>query len=470
MKILKKTSLKDQFSGTTSKHGSLAAGLIALAVIIAIVFNLLVSQLPESWSALDISGRDLYNVSETSVEFLQSLNEDIQLIVLAEDGTIDSRIEKFINKYASLSEHIYVKYIDPIQYPSALTDYNAQQDSIAVICKSTNKQQNIAFSDIIQYDTASYYTTGQYTETAFDAEGQLTSAIDYVTNDASKTAYTLAGHNESELASAVTSQMEKSRFTVNSLNLLTDGGIPDNCDLIICNAPTADLADDELAMLKEYLKSGGHLTLLLSDKDADTPNLNALMQEYGIAAESGYLADYSRYYQDNPYIFFPISAADSKITESLSDDDLILVYNSGGLQTTAPARDTITTESFLTSSDQSAMVTGSTEKAGQYAVAVAASEEISDSITANLTVYAAQSIIAEDIISAFSNVSNLDVFMNSLTNGFADISNISVEPKSLDMTYNTISAAGLWSVLTVIVIPLSFLCFGLIRWLKRKKL
>lgn len=468
-KFIPFNQLKAQFRTTKSRHGSFATGLIALAVVIVIIFNLLVSQLPESWSSLDVSGRDLYEISDTSKEFLQTLEDDIQLVVLAEEGSLDQRIERFVNRYAELSEHISVEYIDPVQYPSALTTYNAEQDSIVVICETTKEQTTIPFTDIIQYDETSYYTTGQYTETAFDAEGQLTSAINLVTSDTSKTVYTLNGHQESELPSLVTEQMEKSRFSVSSLNLLTDGGIPEDCDLLICNAPTTDLADDELSLLREYLEAGGHFTLLLSEQETDTPNFDALLQTYGIITENGYLADYSRYYQNNPYIFFPVLSSDSAITSEFSEDALALIYNARGLTTTTPERDTITTETFLTGSDQGAMVTEDGETSGTYAVAVSASEEIDDGTTANLTVYGANSIIAEDILSAFSNVVNLDIFMNSLTNDFSDISNISVEAKSLETTYNTISGAGLWSLLLILIIPLTILIFGLIHWLKRRK-
>ncbi len=167
---------------------------------------------PSALADIDVSGRDIYSVSDTSKELLGSLENDIQIIVLAEKSSVDNRIEKFIDKYAALSDRIAVEYIDPVQYPSALQEYGAEQNSVVVACTDTDKQEVIAFTDIIQYDESSYYTTGQYAETAFDAEGRLTSAIDYVVNDTSKTAYTLQGHNETNLQSQITEQMSKAPF------------------------------------------------------------------------------------------------------------------------------------------------------------------------------------------------------------------------------------------------------------------
>ena len=463
-------NLKNSLRPTENRQGSFAVAMIAAACAIAVLFNLFVSQLPSALADIDVSGRDIYSVSDTSKELLGSLENDIQIIVLAEKSSVDNRIEKFIDKYAALSDRIAVEYIDPVQYPSALQEYGAEQNSVVVACADTDKQEVIAFTDIIQYDESSYYTTGQYAETAFDAEGRLTSAIDYVVNDTSKTAYTLQGHNETNLPSQITEQMSKAHFTVGSLNLLTNGSVPADCDLIIINAPTADLADDELDMLKDYLARGGHVTLLLSYEDTDTPNFDSLMQAYGIQKQNGYAADYSRYYQDNAYIFFPTLSAESNITADLGEDAQALVYNAKALTLTTPEKETVNITAFLTTSEDSAIITDNNEIRGQYCIAAAATEEIDENTTANLTVYGASSIIAEDIITSFGNLANSQIFLNSITADFADTANVAIPAKSLETTYNTIRYGGLWSILTVIVIPIAFLICGLVRWQKRRRL
>ena len=50
------------------------------------------------------------------------------------------------------------------------------------------------------------------------------------------------------------------------------------------------------------------------------------------------------------------------------------------------------------------------------------------------------------------------------------ITTLSIPSKSLDITYNMVTSAGLWSALFIIVIPVIFLIAGFVIWLKRRKL
>ena len=86
-----------------------------------------------------------------------------------------------------------------------------------------------------------------------------------------------------------------------------------------------------------------------------------------------------------------------------------------------------------------------------------------------MTVFGSNSLIDESITSAFSNLSNLTIFMNAVTSNFSDVTNISIEPKSLEITYNTVPAAGMYTVMFVIVIPLAVLIFGFVVWMRRRK-
>lgn len=51
------------------------------------------------------------------------------------------------------------------------------------------KEKVVSFSDIIVTDMSSYYYTGSASETKFDGEGQLSSAVNYVTSDVVRKIY-----------------------------------------------------------------------------------------------------------------------------------------------------------------------------------------------------------------------------------------------------------------------------------------
>ncbi|NLL51376.1 MAG: GldG family protein [Peptococcaceae bacterium] len=452
-----------------SRQGTYAAGITAIVIAIVIVLNLIVGQLPSHFVQLDITDNKLYTITETSKNYLANLDKEVEIMVVAEQGRADERITKFLDKYAALSPKIIVTEIDPVLNPSVLATYDIKGDSLVVNCKDTGKHTIVPFTQIIVYDMYSYYTTGRYTETEFDAEGQLTSAVDYVVRDSTTKVYTLEGHGESTLPVAALNLIDKANINTDTVNLLTAGGIPKDCDLLISHAPEKDLANDELSMIKSYLAEGGKL-LLLIDSDS-LANFNILMGEYGMNIAKGYIADPGRSYQ-SPYYLLPHISTDSVITSDLDADAMTLIINARGMTLRDPARDSITTESFLTSSEDAYAVTENNQVQGTYSLGATAVETIDseEGKVARLTVITSSSLIAPAITDNFANVSNLDIFMKAVSADFKDAGNISIKPKSLEVSYNTIKNAKLWSVLFIFIIPLVLVVGGFMFWLKRRKL
>ena len=195
------------------------------------------------------------------------------------------------------------------------------------------------------------------------------------------------------------------------------------------------------------------------------------MATYGMTLADGFIADYSRYYQRDPYLFFPMVDNSVDAAYGFSQDSTVLVYGSRGFTLTDPARDTITVESFLSTSEDGYSVVDREEGVpGTYAVAAVATEEIDDGITARFTVFGSGSLIDEAINSTFTNLDNLDLFMSAATAGMDDLTRIDIEPVSLETPSNTIVSGGIWSLLFIFIIPGALLIIGFVRWMRRRKL
>ena len=110
----------------------------------------------------------------------------------------------------------------------------------------------------MDYNTFSYQTTG------FDGEGQITSAIAYVTSENLPVLYTLEGHGEQELDSTIKEDIEKANMEIKSLNLLTEGSVPEDASCLLIDAPTTDISENEKTALIEYLENGGK-AMIFSD-------------------------------------------------------------------------------------------------------------------------------------------------------------------------------------------------------------
>ena len=316
-----------------------------------------------------------------------------------------------------------------------------------------------------------YYMYQQTKETNFDAEGKLTSAIDGVLTSVRHTAYLTSGHEEGSLSQDVTDALKKLHMTVDTVNLLTKGAVPDDCELLIIDAPTRDLANDELTMLREYLAQGGQMIYCMASQIKDLPNLDALCSDYGLRVVSGLVTDTQRYYQNTPFLFFPTLDTSVDAAGTLSSDATIMLYGSRGMTVADPVRDTITVKPFLSTSDSGVAVKAdNSQTPGSYVVGAVATESVDDNITARLTVLGCDSLCGDTVTSSFANVDNNALFLASITAGFKDVSPISVEPVSLAEEYNTITTGGLWGLLFIFVIPAALLIFGFVRWTRRRKL
>lgn len=452
---------KHNLIGTKAfRKGSYSTVIMVVIIAIVIAANVMFSKLPTAARNIDVSSNNLYSIGDTTHSVLDGLKNDVEIIVIKDKESTDKRISTLLAKYADYSDHIKVTYKDPVLYPSVLTTYDTEENNIVIKCDATDKTTKVAFSDIIVTST-SYY--GSTYETSFDGEGQLTKAIDYVSNENNKLIYTISGHGESNLGKNISELISKSNFNVKSVNLLVDNGIPDDCDMLICNQPTKDLADDELKLLREYMENGGKMTVVLADTTTETPNFDALMADYGISKVNGYIADTERYYGQNVYQIFP-NYSSGDITGKFGSEEYTLLFGSLGLK--VEKTDGVTVDEFLTTSNKGAAVVGENDYTeGKYTLAAAATKDES-----RFTVFGSASIIDDDFTSYYKNLMDLQVFMNSITSNFDDVSNISIDSISLQTTYNTIANGSGIGAIFIGIIPVALLILGFLRWFGRRKL
>ena len=475
------------------KKGGAMALFTVLVIAAVIVVNLIVGTFPAKYRRVDLSSNQLYKLSDTSKNLLSNLDQDVTIYIVADPDMIDERIQHFVELYGDASSHIKIEEANPVLHPDILNSLGTETNTIFVTCESTGKNQSIAFSDIIQIDTMSYYQYGQYKETAFDGEGQITSAISNVTSSSQPTVYTLSGHQESSLSSQIQDSISKSGLKTEDLNLMTDGAIPDDCDLLLINYPQTDLSQDEVDLIQAYLNQGGNVFLLTGVTESGTPNLTALCAQYGMDLKNGYVADTAsgHFYGGSQFNVIPTYDFSAGLLTNVGSKTAALLVQPSGMTLNENLRDGLTVKSFLTTSDQGVLVdpVSGEQTIGTYVLGATASEEVnvpaeetqetaSDSDadgeetvpTANFTVITAPGMADDSLLSQFPSLTNLTIFMNAVTLDLPEATALAIPTKSLEVTYNMISSGGLWSALFIIVIPVIFLIAGFVIWMKRRKL
>ena len=469
--------IKKLFQSNDSKRGSYTLAMTSIVIAIVIIFNMIVNLVPENMRQFDISSTNIYEISSKSEKIIKKVDDDVTFYVLAEKDSTDKRIKTFINKYASLSSKIHVKWIDPVLHPSALTKYGTEENNIVISCKKTNRKITVSFDDILVSDSSSYYySSSSSSASQFDGDGQLTSALNYVTSTKEYKAYYTSGHGESSLSSEVTSLLTKSRVSTSDLLLMTATSIPEDCDLLIIDGPTSDFTKEETKLLSSYLKKGGKVVTLLTQTNKSMKNLYGLLKDYGLTVESGYIADTERSYQGNYYYLVPNLSVSGDMASGISSSSVMMI-NSKGMTQSTPVRDSISTDAFMTTSSNGYAVTEKKQTQGTYVLGATATESVKvknsngKKVTkeSRLTVFGSNMLIDEQVTSSFSSLENLTLFTNSVTASLDNADNVSISPKSLEVSYNTIAHPGPFSILVVFVIPLGLIVGGFIVWFRRRR-
>ena len=236
------------------RHGSYSIGVMAIVIAIVVVLNLVIQELPSSFREIDLSSEKLYTIGDQTKELLDDLDKDVDLYYIAQDGTESTDIQRLVERYEERSEHIKVEQKDPAVYPTFTQQYTSDSvsnNSIIVVCG--DKSRVVNYSDM--YETSINYQTYIQETTAFDGEGQLTSAINYVISDDMPVLYTLEGHNEASMGTAMTETIQKANIEIQSLNLLTQESVPEDASCLFIFAPSTDLSEDEANKIIEYLET-----------------------------------------------------------------------------------------------------------------------------------------------------------------------------------------------------------------------
>ena len=352
---MKKFKLTSSANGKVFRSGVYSTAILAAAIVLAVLLNLLVGALPKKYTEFDLSEAKMYTLGDSSKKLVQSLDQDVTVYYLCETGSEDAILTKLLDHYADESSHFRWEQKDPAIYPTFAAQYGASDVSTgSLIVVSGENNVVLDAADLYEYDYSDYYTTGSANVT-FGGEKQITSAIYKLTAAEETYAYYTTNHGEQALTSSLTEALEAQNITAQPLDLLTST-IPDDCDLLIINDPTSDFASDglvdEISQLQTYLENGGRVLLTTNGYD-ETPNLDAVMAQFGLAREAGLVVegDSSHALYGYPYSLFPDygTTDESTALDGVNRSTHVMLSVAQGI--TITETDGVTAESLLNTSE-----------------------------------------------------------------------------------------------------------------------
>ena len=147
-----------------------STGMIAVAVALVVVVNIIMGEMPSSWTAIDMTSQKLYSLTDQTVDYVKNMQDDVTIYVLVNQDNQDTTLGQTLQRYDDLSDHITVEYVDPTVNPMFYTQYttgNISTNSLIVV--SDKRSKVIDYNDVYEssydfdYSTYSYNTCLLYT-------------------------------------------------------------------------------------------------------------------------------------------------------------------------------------------------------------------------------------------------------------------------------------------------------------------
>ena len=249
---------------------------LSLLTILALINFIAVRYSPR----IDLTENQLYTLSLQTQEIIKNLDKPTKVYVF--DKEINPRDEDLLENYQRYNDNFKFELVDPDKQVALTQQFNVQSLGDVYLEYEDKKQLVQTLISFNQREPLS--------------EIELTNAIATIQKDYIPKIYVLQGHGEYSLEanpegslSEASKSLESKGYEIKTLNIVENGGIPDDANVIIIASPKRELFDQEVTALQEYSKQGGNLLLLL-DPNID-PGLDPILKDWGIKLDNRIVID-----------------------------------------------------------------------------------------------------------------------------------------------------------------------------------
>ena len=449
------------FSKRSAQQGA-NTSILAIAVIAILAVANFVGY--RHHKRFDLTTEKLYTLSDQTRQIVSGLQKD--LTVVRFDKSPSATFDDLMAEYKTLSPHFKYQTIDPNQKPEIAKEYDANRMGEVFIGFGDRKQRVEAGA---QGDVS---------------EQDLTGAILKITSDKVKTVCFVTGHGERSIAdssqeglSNADAGLKKENYLTKTVNLITEGGVPADCTLLVIAGPKQAYYPQETAWIGKYLDAAGG-ALALVDPSTD-PKLDELFQSWNIAVGNNIVIDASGMGQvigAGPTIPIVADFGASPITKGFQNSATFfpMARTAGSADKAKSIPETV---DLLKTSDRSFAIPSlpkgnkitfdpKVDTRGPLSLGVSASRKVGEK-NARLVVIGNSQFAMNPYL---SQLRNGDLFYNAVDWLAADENLISIRPKAATNRRVNLSAgqASLLHWLDLFFLPGLVILAGIMIWVKRR--
>ncbi len=486
-------------------NGSYSLAMTAVVIAVIVVLNFILAAIPSRYTVFDVSSTKLFSIGDTTKELLDQLDEEVTVAYLTQSGNGDERIEKLLETYEGYSGKIRVKTVDIVADPTYSRQYTDDEVAVnSLLISCGEKYRLINHDDLYEYSYSNY----AYNVSGFDGEGQITSAVSYVSSGNTAKIYYTTGHNEVAFDKNMTDLLDKSNVDYEEINLLSTD-IPADCTALVIFSPMTDFTSEEAAKVKSYLSYGGHAMIVsfYGASTEDMVNFDSIMSGYGVDRVDGLVEDADTSgYMSYPYLLLP-NVTSTEVTKGLGS--LNVLYGAAGTFELNDDKDETAVVTALLSTSESGYrksvdsmstlemedddetgsfplavlveKTLSADSMGQADVTLDGAEEQEEeerSPATKIVYYTTPGVFSMTALTTLmqQQISELPggnsvLFSNTISYLTDAETPIFIDAKSMSLEYNTVTAsqAAVIGTILMIVLPAAVLIFGTVVFILRRR-
>lgn len=464
--------MKNLFNNKKIKYATFSSILTILVVSVLLIMNLIFESFNLSFDMTDSKSNSL---SETTISYLDDLQNDITIYPLYKTGEVYKPFEEIFERYDASSSKITVEYVDPYQNPQFVEKYKTAGEDIpvgSVIVEGNGKFKVVSSQGLIEQ--------GEYM-TIYNLEPRMTNAIIYVNSDKTPKICVVSGHNEVQIGSNIYQALLSANFNIEYIDI-KEAGIPTDCDILLLTTPKNDYTKDESDKVSEFLNKGGKAFVTFDVVANETPNYDSITEKLGLS-KGGLLiveADTSSYIGNIPINVTP-TIENHEITESLVKDKRVLftptatniepnenVDSNTEIQTLLSS----TFKSYGKANAQSTTLSFEKDDKEGPLVISASLNKMQGLANENVTklVVVGTSAIIDDDINAYVGGGNQEFLVSSMKYLMGDEADVYLLPKVVTKNSLTLnfSNAVFMLIYSVILVPLIVLITGTVIFFRRR--
>lgn len=490
-----KTEKTNKFIQTIKKKWLIDSSKTILLVVIILAFFVGITVLMQklNLTPIDLTEDKLFTLTEESKEQVKNINKDINIYFVGysdDNSTLD-----LAKQYTKANDKIKVEAVTSENRPDLVQKYGIETDSEGIIIESGSQYKVLSSSDLYTYDSTTY-------ESINVAEEKLTAAIKSVSVEELPKVYFLSGYSSFSLTSGMqyfNMYLENEVNEVKTLDILSEGKVPDDCNTLVIATPEKDFDDVATNAITDYINKGGNVLWLNAAmaQRKELTNVNKILALYGVKPfEVGIIreTDSSKMVSDSPDLIMP-EIQYSDVTNKLHDSEGVIFINATKINVSSDeeleALNTTKTELiktsenayFRTNFENSSNAVQQGEEQTSFLVGAQFDKKISEAneetgekeITSKLIIYGENFFISDYQLTKTTQTpmvayrKNKDLVLNSIAYLSDREEDITVRKSTGSITYTATEQENRIILAIITIVPLLIIIVGIVVWIRRKR-